>query len=218
MLSALGQALYLLVLAPRYFDAEDPPDAAGRRQSWNAFVIYLAATAFVAWAALTGRLLEWRDVPWQLLAAAGVAIAAYAGHIAWQFLRKFQPANGLGAAPGTAGEQVDPSRSRRIKVMADYGAHPLWALDEGMYGDFAPEDIGLSPDLCRDLARWADEYTASLNADDPLDSRWSDEQFLAHESAGRGLAERVAREKPDLTVFLHTREFGVVEVRAGGEA
>ena len=43
--SALGQAAYILVLAPRYFDLHDPPDARGRRQTINAFVIYSAATA-----------------------------------------------------------------------------------------------------------------------------------------------------------------------------
>ena len=44
--SALGQAAYLFVVAPVYFDASDPPDPNGRRQSTNAFVVYAAATVF----------------------------------------------------------------------------------------------------------------------------------------------------------------------------
>jgi len=54
--SAIGQAFYLYYLAPRIFDREDPPDAVGRAQTRNAFVLYLAATAFVVWAASRGAL------------------------------------------------------------------------------------------------------------------------------------------------------------------
>jgi hypothetical protein len=87
LISSLGQAAYLLVIAPRYFDVEDPPDARGRRQSANAFVVYGAATAFVVWAALTGRLVDWREVPWPVLAAAAIAVAAYALYVLWMFAK-----------------------------------------------------------------------------------------------------------------------------------
>lgn len=66
--SSLAQVAYLFYVAPRYFDVDDPPDPRGRRQSTNAFVVYAAATAFVLWAALTGRLVPWKEVA---LAAAG---------------------------------------------------------------------------------------------------------------------------------------------------
>lgn len=212
--AALGQAMYLFVVAPRHFDAENPPDPRGRQQSRNAFVIYLAATAFVAWAALTGKLLAWSEVPWQMLAIVGLVVASYAGHTVWQFTRPFASAPSvLGTMDG---DETLASESKRIKVMADYDAHPLWALD-GAYGDFAPEDIGLSPELTRDLTQWADDFTGSLNRDDPASSHWSDAQFAAHEGAGRKLAARLARERPDRTVFVHTRALGVVEVRADDE-
>lgn len=55
VVSALGQAAYLAALAPLYFDAEDPPDAQGRSGTINAFVLYLAATAFVCGARLTAN-------------------------------------------------------------------------------------------------------------------------------------------------------------------
>jgi hypothetical protein len=82
--SALGQAAYILVLAPRYFDLHDPPDARGRRQTINAFVLYSAATAFVLWALATGRLLSWRELPWPLAAVAAAGLIgwiAYVGHL-----------------------------------------------------------------------------------------------------------------------------------------
>ncbi len=53
--TAAAQATYIYYVAPRYFDVADPPDARGRQQTTNAFVIFSAATAFVVWAAYRGR-------------------------------------------------------------------------------------------------------------------------------------------------------------------
>lgn len=72
--SALGQAAYIFVVAPMWFDVEDPPDPKGRRQTTNAFVIYCAATAFVLWAGYQDKLLDWREVEWPWLAAAGALL------------------------------------------------------------------------------------------------------------------------------------------------
>ncbi len=68
--SAVGQALYLAILAPLYFDAEEPADASGRRGTINAFAIYLVATAFVLWAGQQGRL-----QPFEAASPAALAIA-----------------------------------------------------------------------------------------------------------------------------------------------
>jgi hypothetical protein len=92
--SAAGQALYLAWLAPRYFDAADPPDAKGCRQTANAFVIYTAATAFVVWASYTGRLAPWQELPWPLLALAAAAVAAHAGYVAWMYGRPLASSSG----------------------------------------------------------------------------------------------------------------------------
>lgn len=85
--AAAVQAVYLFYLAPTYFDGDDPPDAKGRRQSTNAFVLYGAATAYVLWAALTGRLLGVNDLPWPVPLAAGVAVSAYTMRSIWIFSR-----------------------------------------------------------------------------------------------------------------------------------
>ena len=57
-ISAALYAVYLLVLAPRFFDPLDPldpPEEHGRAQRWRAFWVYLAATALIACAcSLTG--------------------------------------------------------------------------------------------------------------------------------------------------------------------
>lgn len=212
--AAVGQAAYLFHIAPRYLDAEDPPNPQGRRQSQNAFVIYLAATCLVVWAALTERLVGLNDVPWQLLVLFSTVVVGYSAATTWRFARPFKPARGAfsASAGDTDVEQPHPSTSRRVKVMADHDAHPLWAMDDGLYGDFAPEEIGLSNELSIDLMQWAEEFSNSLNRDDPATSRWNEAQVAAHEQSGRKLAVRLARERPDRMVYYHARAHGAVEV------
>ena len=219
LLSAIGQAFYLYYLAPRIFDREEPPDATGRAQTRNAFVIYLAATAFVVWAASRDALMSWQDVPGPLLAAAGAAVLAHFGYVLWMVV-------GPGSMRASASEsplawpddenppapENDPSHSRAIKVMADYHTYPLGAMDEHLYGDFPPERLGLSPDLSAALNAWAVAFTSSLNSDDPANSLWSDEQHRAHQAEARPLAARIARERPDLKIYVFDGAGDLVEV------
>lgn len=211
--SAIGQAFYLYYLAPRIFDREDPPDAVGRAQTRNAFVLYLAATAFVVWAAIRGALLGWQDVPGPILAVAVAAVVARFGYVGW-----------MAVGPGSLGtatngpspawlddNESDPSRSRSVKVMADYHCHPLWAMDEHLYGNFLPEQLGLSPELSADLNAWADAFTSCLNEDDPSKSLWTDEQHRTHRAEGRQLALRLAEERPDLKIYAKDDDGYVVE-------
>lgn len=187
VISALGQALYLGVLGPRYFDVAEPPDREGRRQTTNAFIIYCAATALVLWALYTGKLQSWDKVGlyFYWLVAAGGVLAAYAAWVLKQFAWRL-------AYPGSIAENsnsiisdndaqpIDPGQVRRIKVMADYHCHPLWSLDEGMYADIDPASLGLSTELTHDLNAWAAAYDASLNPDNPAESRWSSDEQAAH--------------------------------------
>lgn len=213
--SAAGQALYLLVLAPRFFDAVDPPEAAGRRATVNAFVIYLASTALVVWAWKAGKLVSVASAAWPALAIPAALVLAHIAYVVRMLAAAPQPSPFAGLQGADAdGEPPDPAQSTRIKVMADYYCHPLWALDAEMYGDIAPEALGLSPELTRDLNAWAEAFTASLAPDDPAETRWSEEEAAAHEAMARPLAIRLAREKPDRTVFVVEGETGVVEVRA----
>ena len=85
--SALAQAVYLGFVAPRLLDPSDPPDAMGRQQTINAFVLYLAATAYVLWAYLTGRLDSWHSLPWPILPLAATVVGAYAGYALIKFFK-----------------------------------------------------------------------------------------------------------------------------------
>ncbi|WP_052699358.1 hypothetical protein [Hyphomicrobium sp. 99] len=219
VVSAIGQAFYLYYLAPRVFDREDPPDAAGRAQTRNAFAFYLAATAFVVWASSQGALMGWQDVPVPLIAVAGSAVAARFGYVIWMMVGPGSMRTAASEAPlawlddkEPAAPESDPSQSRSVKVMADYHTHPLWAMDEHLYGDFPPEQLGLSPELSADLNAWADAFTSSLNEDDPANSLWSEAQHRAHQAEGRRLAIRLAQERPDLQVYAADSAGDVVEV------
>jgi len=217
--SSAGQALYLAVLAPLYFDAEDPPDAQGRRRTINAFVIYLAATAFVVWALSAGKLASWQEVAWPWLALPVAAIGAHIGYVVWTLAASTGSKPAFGGFPAGADDAGgrDPSESVRVKVMADYHTHPLWALDDDLYGDFSPENLDLSPELVRDLNAWAEAFTSSYDPDDPVNSRWTEAEHNDHEAEGRKLAVRLARERPERTIFAMTSNVGVVEIRPDDE-
>lgn len=85
--SALAQSIYLHIVAPRLLDPADPPDASGRRQTTNAFVLYLLATSFVLWAYAAGKLLSWHTVPWPLIPIAVAGIALFAAYALFNFVK-----------------------------------------------------------------------------------------------------------------------------------
>ena len=218
--SVLGQIAYLFYLAPRYFDVEDELDPKGRQGSMNAFVIYGAATALVIWALLTGKLHHWSDVAGPALAVAG---AAGAGHIVYVACTVMKPvARGGGLAAFDGGEPYDRiaerekarAQCKRIKVMAEFHAYPLWALDEDLDGDFPPYLLDISGELAEDLACWADDYTASKDPDVAFKSLWSETELEAHAAKGRALAARLAQERPDLMIYVLQGDIGVVQVHS----
>ena len=149
VLSTLGQVAYIYYVAPRFFDADNAPDADGRRGTSNALVIYAAATAFILWAAYRGRLIGVEQASTPALIAVAGALLLYGGYVARALW--WTPRQSAGGSALLGAEDEAPSRplhkSKRIKVMADYYCDPLWALDEDLYGCFPPEDLGLSDGL-----------------------------------------------------------------------
>ncbi len=90
----LQQAAYFGILAPRYFDPAEAPDAQGRRQSRNAFMIYTLATALVLWAHASGRLYDGADIAAPLLAVAAGAVLAHLGYVAFNLTKVLRPPSG----------------------------------------------------------------------------------------------------------------------------
>lgn len=89
--NAIWQGGYLL-WAETALPLEDDDDARGRRQTKNAFVVYLAATAFVVWLGVQGQLRSW-DVPLLTIAIDAAVVVAVAV-ASWAFIhmrRRKQP-------------------------------------------------------------------------------------------------------------------------------
>jgi hypothetical protein len=223
-LTALVQALFFVALGPLYFDTVDPPDPQGRQRSINAFVVYCAVTAFVLWAAYGGRLIPIANASGLLLGSAVGASALHLGYIVrhmW-FPAKRKPAfGGFGEDDDLPDSDSDdsaldhsgmPASSKRIKLMADYGTFPLWAMDDGLIGDVSPQDLGVSEELTADLWAWANDFELSLNPDDPVESLWSDDRHKQHVADGLALARRIKHELPDREVFVHDESGNLVEI------
>jgi hypothetical protein len=219
VVSAAGQALYLLLIAPKYFDPQDPPDATGRQQTINAFILYSAATLFVLWAYRTGKLMPPVAVGWPVVIAfLGVLGAA----TAYGVFRFFYP---LAKGPFRSASEVDDSAdgrhssepfeggiggepgppladSRRILVMSEYQCDPLWTHDPGRSGTFSPRELPLSEALIEDLEAWSRNYDTSFNLEDFNRPHWTEAQYAAHDIAGVALARRLKRELPDRQIFV----------------
>ena len=86
---------------------------------------------------------------------------------------------------------------RRIKLMWDYDAFPLWAV-AGEDGPWPLREIKISDSLRADLQAWSDEWTDVMWGDGGPDSpTWKpppDDHRVRWEAHGRELATRVQRE------------------------
>jgi len=225
--SALSQALYLLVLAPRIFDPADPPDARGRQQTINSFILYSAATLFVLWAQRSNRLMGPDTVGWP---AVWFVLGLTAAALAWGLFRFFYPfargpfertADAVAdrAERERSGDEADEdaeplSASQRILVMSEYQCDPLWSHDPGRSGSFSPRELPLSEALISDLEAWALSYDGSFNMEDLNNPHWSEAQYRAHDEAGIALARRLKRELPDRQIFVWRLDNGHTEIFA----
>jgi hypothetical protein len=80
-----------------------------------------------------------------------------------------------------------------VRVMPDYDCHPLWVHHGENVGDTEnvdPHDLSVSAALAEALDRWADDYDATLDRDDPVDSGFAT-PAAEEDFAVRG--ERLAR-------------------------
>jgi hypothetical protein len=84
---------------------------------------------------------------------------------------------------------------RRFRLMADYDCHPLWGTSAAEIGDVDPASLPISAELVGDLARWAADFDATLDRDDPARSGFASAQAkAAFDARGAALAERLRAE------------------------
>lgn len=62
-----------------------------------------------------------------------------------------------------------------IKLMPDYGCHPLWDMSPDEYGDIDPLDLPISDALKLRLKVWAAKYDETLDVNYPPNSGFGSE-------------------------------------------
>jgi chemotaxis regulatin CheY-phosphate phosphatase CheZ len=60
-----------------------------------------------------------------------------------------------------------------VKVMADYGCHPLWDVGSSGPGNIDPQSMPISPSLASSLREWSQRYDQTLDRSSPQESAFS---------------------------------------------
>ncbi|WP_133251451.1 hypothetical protein [Zavarzinia aquatilis] len=158
IVNALGQALYLGLVAPRWLDPDDPPEPAGRRSTWWAFAVYLAATLAVLSAAQTGVLLPLDAIPPAALGGIGFGLVVAFGFLLRPLLARPSPAlEPAEATPPPAHLILTPGwRGTGLVDAADGRPWEYWAMTDHV------------PDELQDRLRaWCQLFADHADPDDP---------------------------------------------------
>lgn len=186
-INALWQGGYLL-WAERSLPPEDEADKRGRQQTKNAFVIYLAATAFVLWLAGQGYLRPW-DAP-LTSHTIDVAVMAAAVAAAWAFIHL--PRRRSDDTAPLASHQ-DESIPKRLRLAPEWNRSCLRDADTSE--TVSVYRLGLSFELSDRIEAWDDTWQATFNEDDPAAGGFRDEaarqSYLAE---GRAIVEALRGE------------------------
>lgn len=194
----LQQVVYLTWLAPRYFDRDEEPDPAGRRQSVNAAFIFGACALGVAAAALSGKLLPLTGDGVPSLVAAGSMVAAY---VVWIATKSRMPTGNGGLGAGL--DPVEPDETlmemARIRALSLSPEHWVWPVHVEFFEDDAefrsPNRLGLSGKLVAELTAWQDEFDAAYQeVDEEPVTVWSEGQQARHVERAAQLADAMRAE------------------------
>ena len=192
-----------LLWAWKTLPPESEDEQKGRQQTINAFVIYLAAFAFVVHAHSQGVLSHWPvDVGGLSRLIEPLVIGAItAGVWASWFLQ--MPRSGKSSAWNLAdgsgadswNELPKPTLPDRLRLAPEYGCWPTWDDETGYNID--PADLGLSEGLLARLQQWDDAWQATFKPDDPHTSWFADDAAAQHwREEGRVIAAELEREWP----------------------
>jgi hypothetical protein len=191
---AVIQAGYL-VWAQRSLVPEDDADRRGRQQTINAFVIYLAATAYVAWLVTTGELRAWPSDVHQL--ALECAIPALAMLAAWLSLElPLGRSMGGSASLELPAYEPDPQKPPvNLRLRPDWQCYPLWDMDTG--DGVSHYSLDLSQELMDRIEMWDDSWQDTYNGDDPASSGFkTDEERAAWRAEGKAIAAELRKVWP----------------------
>lgn len=90
-----------------------------------------------------------------------------------------------------------------LKLMADYGAWPLWSMSDGVGLD--PDDLALSETLKRELLLWVARYDQLSESEYEWPSLSDSQKFDAD---GESLAAQVRLELPERRIFYFNQTTG----------
>ncbi|MGP2438630.1 hypothetical protein [Streptomyces sp. JW3] len=83
----------------------------------------------------------------------------------------------------------------RVKLMAEYECYPVWVGRLASMDNVPAATLPISRGLIADIGRWAEEYEATYDPDDPLSSGFSDDRAEStFVEKGTALATRLQRE------------------------
>jgi len=104
---------------------------------------------------------------------------------------------------------------KRIKLLAEYFAPPLWILQDGIFIPIEPDKLGLSEGLVSQLNNWAEKYNSRLNLEDPKASSFlAGEELLSFDEEGKGLWKKITSE---LSSGYDVEYFGIKERKVLGD-
>ncbi len=200
--NAIFQGGYLL-WAWKALPPESEAERKGRQQTINAFIIYLAAFAFVAHAHSQGVFSHWPinagNFTW--LVELMVIVAVSAGLWAYWFFHIPRKSPSSTWTPTEDAETdiwdhlPDPPRPERLRLAPEYGCWPTWDDETGL--NVNPADLGLSDNLLTRLKQWDDALQATYNMDDPEASRFADDDAEQRwRDEGLAIATELEREWP----------------------
>ncbi|MCE9521880.1 MAG: hypothetical protein K8S25_05545 [Alphaproteobacteria bacterium] len=191
--NAVVQGGYLL-WAERALPPGDEAEGAGRQQTKNAYLLYLAATAFVMWLSLRGglRAMSPTDsgIGLELLA---IGVIVLAGDLAARMPRAWfawllaKPHSAEVAAPTNAAVAQPPAMPVNLRLQPDWQCWPLWDADTGE--NVSHFCLNLADDLAERIGAWDDGWQATYNGDDPPSSGFATEaERDAYRVEGRAIA------------------------------
>lgn len=188
VIEAVAYGVYLFILSPRLFDPHDPPEEPGRSQTWNAFWIYLGATAIVLAAWWSGFLQPARAQPWPVLAICGAVVAALVGFA----LHQFRPWQKFGSLDEPDYPQdVESDGPDRVLVTPSWYGAGLRDADTGHEIFWLPEKY-LPQEEAEAIANWTQTFHLLADPGDPMRCRLKGADAVAKlETEGRPIYERL---------------------------
>ncbi|MEQ1754962.1 MAG: hypothetical protein ABL973_12605 [Micropepsaceae bacterium] len=191
--NSLVQGGYL-AWASRALVPEDDADRRGRQQTVNAFVIYVAATAFVIWLFLTNGLRAWpTDAVGQMKELIAPAVAMLGSWASIHVPMKRLSTSASGQAPACTPEpQGTPVN---LRLQPDWQCHPLWDADTG--DNVSQYALELPHELMDRIERWDDLFQDTYDGDDPSSSGFkSEHERQLYREEGKAIAAELAKVWP----------------------